>query len=144
MAKNHSELVQNLFNLREWNTFEAKRAAVQPRRLLETVCAFANAEGGLLVIGFEDEKKAQNDDRLIGISENPDNVSEFLKLLKTEFEPILQHVVNPFEEQIVNKQGQTDQLLIVRVQKSNDIHSLKNGDTSRNFTTSLRAWKYQV
>ena len=129
MAKNHSELVQNLFNLREWNTFEAKRAAVQPRRLLETVCAFANAEGGLLVIGFEDEKKAQNDDRLIGISENPDNVSEFLKLLKTEFEPILQHVVNPFEEQIVNKQGQTDQLLIVRVQKSNDIHSLKNGDT---------------
>lgn len=129
MAKNHSELVQNLLGLGEWNTFEAKRAAVQPRRLLESVCAFANGEGGFLVIGFEDEKKAQDTDRLVGISENPDNVSEFLKLLKSEFDPPLQHVVSSFEESITNKQGKEDQLLIVRVQKSNDIHSLKNGDT---------------
>ncbi len=129
MTKNHSELVKNLLSLREWNTFEAKRAAVQPRKLLESLCAFANGDGGFLVIGFEDEKKAQDSDRLIGISENPDNVSEFLKLLKSEFDPPLQHVVSSFEEEIENKQGKGDKLLIIRAQKSNDIHSLKNGDT---------------
>ncbi len=129
MAKANSELVQNMLNLREWNDFEAKRAAVQPRKLLEIVCAFVNGEGGFLVVGFEDEKKAQNDERLIGISENPDTVSEFLKLLKIEFDPPLQLAVSSFEESITNRQGVDDKLLIIRVQKSNDIHSLKNGDT---------------
>lgn len=129
MKIKRSELVQNLLNVREWHNFEAKRAAVQPRRLLESVCAFANGEGGFLVVGLEDEKKAQDGQRLVGISENPDNVSEFLKLLKIEFDPPLQYTIRSFEEEIVNKQGKTDRLLVVRIQKSNDIHSLKNGDT---------------
>lgn len=129
MKTRHSELVQNLLNWQEWNNFEAKRAAVQPKRLLESVCAFANGEGGFLVVGLEDEKKAKEDARIVGISENRDNVSEFLKLVKTEFDPPLQHAISTFEESVVNKKEEADQLLIVRIQKSNDIHSLKNGDT---------------
>jgi hypothetical protein len=33
-------------------------------RALETVCAFANTEGGMLVIGVEDPKKAQGEEQI--------------------------------------------------------------------------------
>lgn len=71
------ELIDILLGSTEWSSFETKRAAVQPRKLLETLCAFLNSEGGILVIGLEDHSKAKGKDRIFGISENEDNVSEF-------------------------------------------------------------------
>ena len=124
-----TKFVDMLLRADEWAKFEVKRAAVQPRRLLETVCAFANKEGGLLVVGVEDPKKRNNQSRLVGISEAKDNISEFCKLVRTEFDPPLEGLVAWFEEPVKNNAGKNDNLLIVRVLKSADIHSLKNGDT---------------
>lgn len=123
------KLINSLLDYSEWHKFETKRAAVQPKRLLETVCAFSNTLGGILVIGMEDSKKAEGKNRLIGISEKPDNVSEFLKLLRSEFEPPLHHIVSTTEIDIKNTKKKKDKLLLVRVTKSNDIHSSKSGDT---------------
>ena len=122
------EILQLFLDTQEWQTFECKRAAVQPGKLLEPVVAFANTDGGLLVIGLEDPRKVQGDKRLIGISENPDNISEFLKLIEKEIEPPLR-LWGRFDLEIINTQKNKDALLVVNIKKSNEVHSLKKGDT---------------
>jgi len=93
------------------------------------VCAFINHEGGVLVVGLEDPDKAEGTARLTGISENPNNVSDFLKLVRSEFEPPLDHFITITEEPITNAAGNEDTFCIVQIYKGDDIHSLKNGDT---------------
>lgn len=123
-----SEIIDVFLHTKEWQTFECKRAAVQPAKLLEAVVAFANTEGGFIVIGLEDPSKVSGTNRLIGISENEDNASEFLKLIDKEIEPLIK-LWKSFEVEITNKKGIKDKLLIVNIKKSSDIHSLKKGDT---------------
>lgn len=122
------ELVELFLDTQEWQLFECKRAAIKPANLLETVVAFANTEGGYIVVGVEDPAKADRDKRLIGISENPDNISEFLKLIEKEIDPALM-LWTKFELDITNTQGKPDKLFVVSIKKSNDVHSLKRGDT---------------
>lgn len=124
-----SKRIQELLLLREWDTFEVKRVEAQPRHLLETICAFANHEGGVLAVGIEDPKKAEGEERLLGISTKPDNLSELLKFIRSEFDPPLQHFITTQTEDIINTRGVTDMVCLMRVEKSDDIHSLKNGDT---------------
>lgn len=122
------ELVKLFLATDEWQKFECKRAAIQPAKLLETVVALANADGGFIVIGLEDPKKAEGEKRFIGVSENADNVSEFLKLVNKELDPPFRHY-KVFEMEITNTQGEDDKLVVIKIEKSNDIHSLKKGDT---------------
>lgn len=122
------EILDIFLKTQEWQSFECKRAAIQPAKLLETVVAFANTDGGFIVIGLEDPQKAKQEDRLIGISENLDNVSKFLKLLEKEIEPPI-ILWNKFELDIINTKKEQDKLLVINISKSNDVHSLKKGDT---------------
>lgn len=121
-------IVQIFLATHEWQTFECKRAAIEPAKLLETVVSFANTEGGHIVVGLEDPLKAQGEKRLLGISENRDNISNFLKLIEKEIEPPI-ILWNKFELDITNTNGQPDKLFVVNIKKSNDAHSLKRGDT---------------
>jgi len=125
---NDQEIVKIFLDTQEWQTFECKRVAIEPAKLLETVVAFANTEGGYIVVGLEDPTKAQGEKRLLGISEKLDNISEFLKLIEKEIEPPL-NLWGKFELDITNVNGQPDKLFVVSVKKSNDVHSLKRGDT---------------
>ena len=84
-----ADIIKIFLDTQEWQTFECKRAAIKPADLLETVIAFANSDGGFVVVGLEDPGKAKGEKRLLGISENPDNVSDFLKLIDKEIEPPL-------------------------------------------------------
>lgn len=122
------DIVQIFLDTQEWQTFECKRSAIKPADLLETVIAFANADGGYIVIGLEDPAKAEGTNRLLGISENPDNVSDFLKLIDKEIEPPFM-LWGKFELDITNTQGKPDKLMVINIKKSNDVHSLKRGDT---------------
>ena len=124
----NKDIVKIFLDTQEWQTFECKRAAIRPADLLETVVGFTNADGGFIVVGLEDPAKAQGDKRLLGISENADNVSDFIKLIDKEIEPPL-ILWGKFELDITNTQGQPDKLLVLNIKKSNDVHSLKRGDT---------------
>src|SRR3989344_5899607 len=115
------EILQLFLETHEWQQFECKRAAVQPHRLLETAVAFANTDGGYIVVGLEDPAKAQGKERQVGISENPDNVSEFLKLIDKEIDPPIR-VWNSFELDIKNTAKKEDKLLVVNIRKSDDVH----------------------
>ena len=121
-------IVEIFLETQEWQTFECKRAAIKPADLLETIIAFVNTDGGFIVLGLEDPNKALKEKRLIGVSENADNVSDILKNISKEVDPPLQSW-NKFELEITNTQGQPDTLVVLNVKKSNDVHSLKRGDT---------------
>ncbi len=63
--------------------FESKRVSGKMvHKAIETIAAFANTEGGHLVLGMEDFKKAQGDDRLFGIQENPEAVDELRRKIE--------------------------------------------------------------
>lgn len=122
------EIVKLFLDMQEWQTFECKRAAIRPADLLETIVAFTNSDGGLIVIGLEDPEKANGEKRLLGISENLDNISDVLRMIDREVEPPL-ILWSKFEVGIVNANGLADKLLVLNINKSNDVHSLKRGDT---------------
>src|SRR3989344_4206159 len=99
------DIVKIFLDTQEWQTFECKRAAIEPAKLLETAVAFANTEGGYIVVGLEDPSKAEGNKRLLGISENLDNISEFLRLVEKEIEPPL-NLWGKFELDITNGFGE--------------------------------------
>ena len=49
--------ITTLFGAPESRTFEVKRMGPKNSRMIETVCAFANSEGGLLAVDVEDAKQ---------------------------------------------------------------------------------------
>lgn len=73
--------IEIILDYKEWQVFECKRARVEPAKILEAIVAFANAEGGTLVLGIDDPDKTPREKRLIGISECPDNTSEIINLI---------------------------------------------------------------
>src|SRR3989344_6972156 len=119
MIKEDENIVQIFLDTQEWSTFECKRAAIEPSKLLETAVAFANTDGGFIVVGLEDPAKADGEKRLLGIGENADNVSDVLKLIDKEIEPPL-ILWGKFELDITNVQGQADKLLEFTLKKNNN------------------------
>lgn len=75
------ELIDTLLEFEEGPGFEVKRVG-DNRRKLETIVAMANSEGGLLVLGIEDPKKASGRDRVYGIEENTESVDELQRYLE--------------------------------------------------------------
>jgi ATP-dependent DNA helicase RecG len=82
------DLVERLLVIEESTTFDFKRAGKNDKKI-ETVVAFANTEGGMMVLGIEDPAKATGRDRVHGIQENPESVDELRRLLRTRITPPL-------------------------------------------------------
>lgn len=122
------DVVQILLDSVEGQLFECKRAAAAPGKVLESIVAMANAEGGWVVVGLEDPNKASGKNRLIGVSESQDNVSELMNLIAKEITPPL-HQIKDYDFTITNVHGTSDHLKLFTVERSTDIHSLKRGDT---------------
>jgi len=96
-------------------------------KALETVCAFANADGGTLVLGVADLKEYQGTARLFGTQENPEAVDELQRKLLTEFQPALPGLrLQRLHCTLHNglAKGQPGQLLLLRVPRSSRVHSI--------------------
>ena len=62
-------LLDEILSRAEGLWFETKRVSGRMvQKALETICAFSNTEGGVLILGLEDPAKANGAERLYGLS----------------------------------------------------------------------------
>lgn len=101
-------------------------------KALETVCAFANTQGGTLVLGMADLKEHQGPARLFGVEENPEAVDDLQRKLLSEFRPaidglLLQRI--DYSPQSGSAKGKVGTVLLLQVPRSPRVHSIVNGGT---------------
>lgn len=130
------EVAPRLLAEPESQWFDRKSARVQPSALAETLSAMANAEGGMIAIGLSDgvcegiggQRRKQNEWLRAGIDlTNP----------PVRFDP---HTLN-----CVNQRGDPDQLLLLVIPPSEQVHAttkdevyLRVGDASRKLSFEQR------
>ena len=119
-----------LLCLPENQWFERKSARISPRSLAETLVGFANAEGGMVVVGL-------SDNRVEGIdSAGPAKLSEWQQTAFDFTQPAIRY--EPKLVECRNAAGHRDQLLAFTVEPSEAVHSdnkdqvfLRVGDENR-------------
>lgn len=117
-------LVNRLCELDESRGFEFKRVSGKMvHKALETIVAFANTEGGFLILGMEDLKKAKGMDRLYGIQENPEAVDELHELAAQRITPPIDGITWR-RLPCTLRDGAAGEIAIVAVQKSAKVHSI--------------------
>ena len=97
-------------------------------KALETVCAFANTDGGWLVLGVEDSKKAKGTDRLYGIDENREAVDELMRKLNSHLQPAVQGI-QPLLLPCTLRDNRPGELAALRVPRSECVHSILDDGT---------------
>ena len=100
--------------------------------MLETLCAFANTEGGWLVVGLADKADTQSSghatNRLWGIQENLEAFDEFQRKTRTQFAPQISGV-SFVRIPCTLRDGSSGDVVVVRVEKSERVHSVVDGGT---------------
>ena len=113
--------------------FDRKSAKIKPSDISDLISAFANAEGGTIVIGISDKKKT-----LEGIdSFGEDKINSFINAPKDCCKP-MPGVQEEFLD-IINENGKKDRLLLLHIHASvdqiirttNDSTFLRIGDKTR-------------
>lgn len=128
-----SALLRQLLPGGESRRLEFKRVSGKMvGKALETVCAFANTQGGTVVLGIADLKEFHGTARLFGVEENREAVDELQRKLLTEFQPAidglrLQRVASPLHNG--SAKGSVGSVLLLQVPRSPRVHSIVNGGT---------------
>lgn len=113
--------------------FDRKSAKIKPSDIYELISAFANAEGGTIVIGISDKTK-----ELEGLSICDDTkINEFINAPKSGCKPMPGYDVEFLD--IINASGEEDRLLLLHIHSSidqiirtaNDSTYLRIGDRTR-------------
>lgn len=98
----------------ENKVFDRKLAQVRPTDLAELVSAFANADGGSIVIGISDTKRT-----LEGIKHiSPEKLNLLITVPKDCCKPTPRYEVEFMD--IVNAKGEPDQLLILHIESESE------------------------
>ncbi|RJP66927.1 MAG: hypothetical protein C4535_12750 [Comamonadaceae bacterium] len=136
-----AERITALLAAPESRTLDFKRISGKQGRMYEAVCAFANTEGGLLVIGIGDAKAMKPGDkpqgRLFGIEENPEGFDNFRTELLTRFTPAITRL-HWVRLPCTLHDGQPGHVVMLRVEKSDQIHSVVNNGTWMRMDASNR------
>ena len=112
----------------ESRRFECKRVG-KVDRLLESVVAFANTDGGTLALGLEDPDKGVGRDRLVGIQEHPMNWDELRRKFRSRITEPDQLPVTHVEVGCTLRDGTLGSLILLKIQKSSCVHSIVDDGT---------------
>lgn len=117
----------------ESRTLDFKRlGAGKIAKMLETICAFANTEGGVLAIGIGDAKELRTGEkpqqRLWGIQENPEALDELQRKCRTQFIPPVDGI-SVYRLPCTLRDGKAGDVVLVRVERSDRVHSVVDGGT---------------
>ena len=120
--------VDRLLDHPESSTFECKRIG-RVDRLLESVVAFANSNGGILALGLEDPDKATGRDRVYGIQTHPMNWDELQRKFRSRITEPDQLPVSHREIGCTLQDGSHGSVILLRVQRSGRVHSIVDDGT---------------
>ena len=122
-----------IINEHENKLFDRKSAKIKVADIAELISAFANAEGGTIVIGISDKQKELEGINAVG----EDKINSFLNAPKDFCRPMPEYKEEYID--IINTSGQKDRLLLLHIFASSDrlIHTtndsvyLRIGDKTR-------------
>ncbi len=112
LARPDSELLEALLALPESQWFERKSGRIKAKDLARPLIAFANAEGGTLMLGVHDNK-------LEGISPQSENEIR---------QAAIDYTVPPVRTRITNRRVEGKTLLFIQVEPSETVHTTQSGD----------------
>src|SRR6266508_2017521 len=112
--------VQLLRRRSEDQWFDRKGARIPPRELGDVLIGFANADGGLVAIGFDDEN-------VEGIARGGERLMNEWRQAAINFtEPPVRHKFELIP--CVNAKGQDDQLVLLEIEVSDHVHRNVKGE----------------
>jgi ATP-dependent DNA helicase RecG len=134
--------IELLLAAAESRTLDFKRIGKgQATRMMETVCAFANTDGGIIAIGIGDAKDlkpgAPPSARLFGIEENPEAFDDLQREIMTRFEPAMGGL-RWLRVPCTLHNGQPGHIVMLRVEKSDKVHSIVGKGTWTRMDASNR------
>lgn len=111
---------EELKTRKEDQTFDRKSARKDPKGLSNHIVAFANADGGTLVIGIEDNGT------ITGIDDYTQNINEILRVPFDFCKPTVPVEIETVECVDVNEK--TNHLLIITIPQSSELHANQQDD----------------
>lgn len=121
----------------EFQIFDRKSAKIDAKDIAVPMIAFANADGGVLAVGIE------NDGKVTGIDGHKDNVNEILRAPLDFCQPSI--MIQKEEIECVDCKGNKNHILLIKVPASNELHAnqkdeafLRVGDKSKKLTFEER------
>lgn len=121
--------VQYILRTSENHQHETKRVSGKMvAKALETICAFANADGGWLFLGVDDFNKAAGSERFYGTAENPEAVDELLRKLKSQLLPVVEGITI-YRIPCVLRSGEQGFLIGLNTPRSEKVHSILDSGT---------------
>ena len=131
-------LIARLLDQRESGRFETKRVSGKMvGKALETICAFANTQGGTLALGLEDATKAQGCERLYGLAENPEATDELRRKVLTHLLPEIANI-RWTRVACTLRDGSSGHVLLATVPQSAKVHSIRDDGTWTRLDASNR------
>ncbi len=119
----------NLLAAHESRTLDFKRVSGKMvGKALETICAFANTEGGILALGVTDERQESGTARLYGIEDNPEALDELTRKVRTQFHPPIE-TISFMRLPCTLRDGNAGHVVLVRTTKSDKVHSIVDDGT---------------
>lgn len=131
-------LIAQVLGRAESARFETKRVSGKMvGKALETICAFANTQGGTLVLGVEDAAKASGAQRLVGLAENPEAGDELRRKVLTHLLPEVENL-RWARVACTLREGSNGHVLLVVVPQSAKVHSIRDDGTWTRLDASNR------
>ena len=136
-----ADRITALLAAHESRTLDFKRISAKHGRMVETLCAFANSDGGLLVIGIGDAKDlnpgAKPEGRLFGVEENAEAFDDFRRQVMQRFTPPIARL-HWIRVPCTLHNGQPGHVVLLRVEKSELVHSVVGNGTWTRMDASNR------
>ena len=130
--------ITTLLKTSESQTLEFKRVSGKMvGKALETICAFANTEGGVLVLGVGDPATSSGATRLHGVQENPEAMDELRRKTLTQLNPAVERL-HWLRLPCTLNTGEPGHVVLLRVEKSDKVHSIVDDGTWTRMSASNR------
>lgn len=112
--------VEEFYTKKENQTYDHKSARKDPKGLSNHIVAFANANGGTLVIGIED------DFEVTGIDNYQDNINDILRVPFDYCKPSVRVITETLE--CTDSKGCPNHLLVMTIPQSAELHANQQDD----------------